>query len=129
MAAANNELAQHEVERARANIEELGLEFVYNESYPPSTPDFTPIIRAMNATDAEVMYFASYPADAAGMVRAFNEVGFPESVKLAGGGLVGLQYATLMESMGPMLDGLVHYDFFVQEPPLQVPGHLAFPPA
>src|SRR3546814_13156901 len=126
MAAANNELAQHEVERARANIEELGLEFVYNESYPPSTPDFTPIIRAMNATDAEVMYFASYPADAAGMVRAFNEVGFPESVKLAGGGLVGMQYATLMESMGPMLNGIVNYDYFVPASTLPFEGIEAF---
>src|SRR3546814_15879813 len=72
------------------------------------------------------MYFASYPADAAGMVRAFNEVGSPESVKLAGGALVGMQSATLMESMGPMLNGILNYDYFVPASTLQFEGTEAF---
>jgi branched-chain amino acid transport system substrate-binding protein len=41
------------------------------------------------------VFSASYPPDAVGMVRAANEVGL--KAKLFGGGLFGLQYATIKQ--------------------------------
>ena len=41
---------------ARTNAEAAGLEIVYDKSYPPSTTDFTPIIRAIQATNPDVVY-------------------------------------------------------------------------
>src|SRR3546814_11055370 len=56
------------------------------------------------------------------MIRAINEVGLNESTKLIGGGMVGLQYASLLENLGPTLNGIVNYDFFVPAPTLEFKG-------
>jgi branched-chain amino acid transport system substrate-binding protein len=117
---ADAEFAQNAVDGARANAQEAGLKIVYDESYPPNTADFTPIIRAIQATNPDVVFVGSYPPDSAGMVRAANELDL--QTKLFGGGMVGLQYASLETSLGPMLNGIVNYDFWVPEPTLDFPG-------
>jgi branched-chain amino acid transport system substrate-binding protein len=117
---ADAEFAQNAVAGARANAEAAGLEIVYDESYPPNTADFTPIIRAIQATNPDVVFVGSYPPDSAGMVRAASELNL--QTKLFGGGMVGLQYATLQTSLGPLLNGIVNYDFWVPEPTLDFPG-------
>ena len=40
---------------------------------------------------------ASYPPDSAGILRAVNEIGVGDNVKIFGGGMVGLQFAAVME--------------------------------
>jgi branched-chain amino acid transport system substrate-binding protein len=105
---------------ARKNVQDAGLEVVYDESYPPSTTDFTPVVRAIQATNPDVVFVASYPPDSAGIVRAANELDL--QTKLFGGGMVGPQYASLQTSLGPMLNGIVNYDFWVPEPTLNFPG-------
>lgn len=109
---------------ARINAEEAGMEVVYDRSYPPNTVDFTPVIRAIAAAEPDIVYVASYPPDSAGIVRTVNEIGL--DVAMLGGGMVGLQYASLMEALGPQLNGFVNYDFWVPEPTLQFPGIEAF---
>ena len=110
---------------ARINAEAAGLEIVYDRSYPSNTVDFTPVIQAIQATEPDIVYVASYPPDSAGIVRTVSEIGI-EGVALFGGGMVGLQYAGLMEALGPQLNGIVNYDFWVPEPTLQFPGIEAF---
>jgi branched-chain amino acid transport system substrate-binding protein len=109
---------------ARVNAERAGLEIVYDRTYPPATVDFTPVIRAIQAAEPDIVYVASYPPDSAGIVRAVNEVGLDAA--LFGGGMVGLQYASLEEALGPQLNGIVNYDFWVPEPTLQFPGIESF---
>lgn len=109
---------------ARANAEAAGLEIVYDETYPPTTVDFSPVIRKIQSTGADVVYVASYPPDSAGIVRSVTELGL--DAKLFGGGMVGVQFASLMEALGPQLNGIVNYDFWVPEPTLQFPGIEAF---
>lgn len=122
VAAADAEFAQNAAQGAKLNAKDFGLEIVYDQSYPPATADFTPIVRAINAANPDVVFVGAYPPDGAGMVRAVNEVGLNEKTKMFGGGLVGMQYATLMENLGPMLTGIVNYDFFVPAPTLQFEG-------
>lgn len=98
---ADAEFARNALKGARANAESAGLEIVYDKTYPPNTADYTPIVRAIQATNADLVYIASYPPDSAGMVRAINEVGL--KAKMLGGGMVGLQFAALMAKLGPML--------------------------
>jgi branched-chain amino acid transport system substrate-binding protein len=117
---ADAEFSQNALEGARTNAQAAGLEIVYDESYPPNTVDFTPIIRAIQATNPDAVFVASYPPDTAGMVRAASELDL--QTKLFGGGMVGLQYASLQTSLGPMLNGIVNYDFWVPEPTLDFPG-------
>jgi branched-chain amino acid transport system substrate-binding protein len=51
-----------------------------------------------------------------------GEIGVGKSVKLFGGGMVGLQYGTLMESLGSMLNGVVNYTFWAPEKTMEFPG-------
>jgi branched-chain amino acid transport system substrate-binding protein len=66
------------------------------------------------------VFSASYPPDAVGMVRTVNEIGL--KAKLFGGGLVGLQYASIKQQLGPQLNGIVNYDFWEPAKTLQFPG-------
>ena len=72
---------------ARINAEAAGLEIVYDRSYPSNTVDFTPVIQAIQATEPDIVYVASYPPDSAGIVRTVSEIGI-EGVALFGGGMV-----------------------------------------
>ena len=54
------------------------------------------------------------------MVRAANEIGL--KAKMFGGGLVGLQYASIKQQLGEQLNGIVNYDFWEPAKTLQFPG-------
>jgi branched-chain amino acid transport system substrate-binding protein len=120
LAAADAEFAQNAVTGARKLAQEAGFQIVYDKSYPPPTTDFTPIMRAIQATNPDVVFVASYPPDSVGMVKAANELGL--KTKLFGGGMVGLQFASIQKNLGPMLNGIVNYDFWVPAPTLNFPG-------
>ncbi len=117
---ADAEFARNMLLGARANAATAGLEIVYDRTYPMSVVDFTPIIRSIRATEPDIVYIASYPPDSAGIVRAIGEIGF--ETQMLGGGMVGIQYASLMAALGPRLNGIVNYDFWVPEPTLQFTG-------
>ena len=120
IAGADAEFAQNAVKGARANAKQDGLNIVYDKSFPPSTADFTPILRAIQATNPDIIYFGSYPANSVGIVKAANELGL--KAKLVGGGMVGLQFAAIMKNLGPGLNNLVNYDFWVPAKTLKFPG-------
>src|SRR3970282_448534 len=118
--AADAEFALNAAAGARENAKKFGLNIVYDKTYPPATTDFTPIVRAIQATTPDTVYVGSYPPDSTGMVKAANEVGL--KTKLFGGGMVGLQFAAIQKNLGPMLNGIVNYDFWVPEPTPNFPG-------
>ena len=122
--AGDAEFPRNAADGARKNAKTAGLQVVYDKTYPPTTADFTPIVRAIDATKAEVVISFSYPPDAVGMVRAVNEIGL--GAKMFGGGLVGLQYATIKQQLGAQLNGIVNYDFWEPAKTLQFPGVLEF---
>jgi branched-chain amino acid transport system substrate-binding protein len=111
---ADAEYPQNALVGARELIKRFGFKTVYDKTYPPSTTDYTPIVRAIKATNPDIVFVASYPPDSVGMLRAAHEVGL--SPKLFGGGMVGLMFTSIMTSMGPMLNGVVNYDFWAPEP-------------
>ena len=117
---ADAEYPQHALAGARELIKKSGLKTVYNKTYPPSTVDYTPIVRAIKATNPDIVFVASYPPDSVGMLRAAHEVGLQP--KIFGGGMVGLQFTTARPSRGPLLNGLVDHDFWAPEPTMMFPG-------
>jgi branched-chain amino acid transport system substrate-binding protein len=112
------------LEGARSHAKKNGLKIVYDKTYPPKTVDYSPIVRAIQATSPDLVFVASYPPDSAGMVRAANEVGL--KTRMFGGGLVGPQFAALKTQLGPLLNGVVNYEFFVPELSKQFPFIEAF---
>jgi len=118
--AADAEFARNAADGAKANAEKHKLRVVYERNYPPPTADFAPIVRAIQASNPDILAICSYPPDSVGMVRAINEIGFRP--KLVGGAMVGLQNTTIKTALGPQLNGFVNYDFWLPVPKMMFPG-------
>ena len=119
---ADSEFSQNAIEGARANAKAAELKIVYDQVYPPATADFSPIVRAIRATNPDIVVICSYPLDSVGMVRAVNEAGFKP--KMIGGGMVGLQATAIKTQLGPLLNGFVNYDFWLPVKAMEFPGVL-----
>ncbi len=118
--AADQEFAQNLANGAKELAQKAGLKTVYEQNYPPTTVDFSSMVRAIRAARPDLVFVASYPNDSVAIVRAVNEIGVGESVKVFGGGMVGLQFTPIMESLGSLLNGIVNYNTYV--PGMDFPG-------
>ena len=107
---------------AREVAERLGLKVVYDQKYPFNTIDFSSIIRAIRSARPEAVYVASFPNESAAIIRAVDEIGVGPGVQLFGGGMVGLQYAPLLESLGAAVNGVVDFQTYVPESTMDFPG-------
>jgi branched-chain amino acid transport system substrate-binding protein len=111
MCGADAEFPRNAMDGARNVIKRLGMKLVYDKTYPPTTSDYTPVVRAIAATNPDIFLACSYPADTVGLIRASHEVGFKP--KIYGGGMVGLQATSIKTQLGPLLNGIVVYDFWL----------------
>ncbi|HEY4142514.1 MAG TPA: amino acid ABC transporter substrate-binding protein [Pseudolabrys sp.] len=122
--AADAEFSKNASDGARENAKKHGLKIVYDKSYPPSTTDFAPIVRAIQATNADLVVICSYPLDSVGMVLAANEAKL--NPKMIGGAMVGLQSTVFKTKLGPALNGYMNYDFWLPAKSLMFDGTDAF---
>jgi branched-chain amino acid transport system substrate-binding protein len=118
--AADQEFSRNASDGARQNAKTFGLKVVYDKTYPPSTTDYTPIVRAIQATNPDIVVVCSYPPDSVGIVRAVNEIGFKP--RMIGGGMVGPQNSAMKAQLGAQLNGFVNYDFWLPVPNMNFPG-------
>ena len=121
---ADAEFPRNAIEGVHELAKEAGLKIVYDKTYPPTTPDFTPIVRAIQATNPDLVFVASYPPDTVGMIRAAHEVGLKP--KMFGGGMVGLQSTAIKTQLGPLMNGIVDYDFWLPVGAYATPEALDF---
>jgi branched-chain amino acid transport system substrate-binding protein len=121
---ADAEFSNNAMEGARQNAKAAGVTIVYDHSYPPSTTDFSPIVRAVAAANPDLVVLCSYPLDSAGMVRAINEIGF--APKMIGGGMVGPTSTAMQTQLGPLLNGFLDFDFWLPAKTMQFPGAMDF---
>jgi branched-chain amino acid transport system substrate-binding protein len=124
LAVGDGEATRNTADGARVNLKKSGLQVVYDRTYPLNTTDFSPIIRAMQATNADIMYVSSYPADSVGLIRSVHEQGL--ITKIFGGNLTGPQSTSIKTSLGPMLNGIITFDWWLPAPTLQFPGVMDF---
>jgi branched-chain amino acid transport system substrate-binding protein len=120
--AADAEFAQNIANGVRGELKAHGIQALYDQNYPPNTVDFSSMLRAIRAKKPDAVFVASYPAESSAIIRGLNELGVGESVKLFGGGMVGLQYASIMESLGSQLNGVVNYNSWAPEKTMDFPG-------
>jgi branched-chain amino acid transport system substrate-binding protein len=124
LVAADAEFSRNACEGARENAKKHGFKIVYDKTYPPATTDFTPIVRAIQATNPDIVNICSYPLDSVGMVKAVNELGFKP--KMIGGAMVGLQATVFKNQLGPLLNGFVNYETWVPSKAMTHEGTEAF---
>lgn len=120
MVAADAEFARTAADGAKENAKNLGFKVIFDRSYPPATTDFGPIMRAVQAAEADIVFVAAYPPDTVGIVRSAHEVGL--APKMFGGTMIGLLATPLKVQLGPLTNNLVIMESFVQAPTFNFPG-------
>jgi branched-chain amino acid transport system substrate-binding protein len=124
LAVGDGEATRNGADGARANAKKAGIELVYDKTYPLTTTDFSPVVRAIQATNPDIVYLSSYPADSVGFIRSVHEVGL--NTKIFGGSPTGPQSTSIKTSLGPMLNGIITFDWWLPAPALQFPGVMDF---
>ncbi len=120
IAAEDAEFSHNAADGARSNAKKYGLKAVYDKTYPPNTTDFSPIIRAIQASNPDLVVICSYPLSSVGMLLSANELGLKP--KMMGGGMVGLQATALKDKLKSHLNGIVNYETWVPSPKLMAPA-------
>jgi len=105
------EFSKNACEGARDNAKKYGFKIVYDKSYPPTTTDFSPIVRALQSANADVVVVCSYPNDSVGMINSIKELNYKP--KILGGAMVGLQATVFKQKLGPALNGIINYETWV----------------
>ena len=122
--AADAEFAQSAAQGAREEIKKHGFKVVYDKSYPPSTTDFAPVVRAVQAANPDIVYIGAYPPDNVGIIRAANEVGL--SPKMMGGAMIGMLVTPIKVQLGPTANGLITGENFAAASAPKIAGSADF---
>ncbi len=118
---ADAEFGKNATDGARENAKAAGLTIVYDQRYPPAITDLSPIVRAIKASNPDIVFVGAYPPDSVGFVRAANEAGLMP--KMMGGTMIGLLATPLKIQMGPLMNGYMNNaEVFVPIPTFNFPG-------
>jgi branched-chain amino acid transport system substrate-binding protein len=120
IAAEDADFSHNAAEGARNNVKKYGFNTVYDKTYPPNSTDFSPIIRAIQATNPDLVVFCSYPLSSVGLTLSANELGLKP--KMMGGAMVGLQATVFKNKLKSKLNGIVNYETWVPSPKLMAPA-------
>jgi branched-chain amino acid transport system substrate-binding protein len=118
--AADTEFSKTSADGAKENAAAQGFKIVYNQTYPPSTTDYAPVVRAVQAANPDVVFVAAYPPDTVGIVRAAAEIGLKP--KMFGGTMIGLLITPIKMQLGPLIDGMVIMQSYVPARTFNFPG-------
>ena len=105
------EFSNNACDGARENAKKFNVKIVYDRKYPPATTDYTPIIRAVQAANPDIVIVCSYPLGSVGIVQAVRELNYKP--KIIGGAMVGLQATVFKQKLGPKLNGIINYETWV----------------
>jgi len=118
------EFSQNACEGARENAKTFGVKIVYDKSFPFNAPDLSPVVRALQATNADLVVVCSYPLSSVNMVQAVKEANYKP--KMIGGAMVGLQATVFKNKLGPKLNGFVNYETWVPTEKMMAPAAAFF---
>jgi branched-chain amino acid transport system substrate-binding protein len=105
---------------AKENCSKNGMRVVFEETYPLSTKDFSPFIQKVQQTGADILFMCSYVSDSVGLIRAINKEDL--QAKLVGGAMIGPQNGSVKLELGPLLNGIVNYEYWLPVEKLMYPG-------
>lgn len=108
---ADAEFSRNPILGARDNARKYGFQVVQEAVYPLSTQDFGPLLDQVAASQADVLLLCSYLQDTVGLVRSIYN--HPYRPKMVGGAMIGPQNTSVRQELGPLLNGLVNYEYWV----------------
>ena len=124
LAAEDAEFSRNACEGARENAKKYNMKIVYDKTYPPNTTDYTPIVRALQAANADSVIVCSYPLSSVGIVLSMNELNYKP--KMCCAGMVGLQGIAIKTRLGPKLNGIINYETWVPSEKMMKPAEEFF---
>ena len=124
LTAEDAEFSRNACDGARTNAKTFGVKVVYDKTFPPGTTDFSPIVRALQASNADLVVVCSYPLSSVGIAQAVYEANYKP--KLIGGAMVGLQATVFKGRLGPKLNGIVNYETWVPSEKMMAPAAAFF---
>jgi branched-chain amino acid transport system substrate-binding protein len=122
--AADAEFQRKAADSARENGKAAGLDIVYDRAYPPTSVDFSPIVRSVQAAQPDLVYVASYPSDTVGFLRAVQELGL--KTNMLGGAFAGLAAAAVKMQLGAAANGIVNVELWQPVKTMEFPGVVDF---
>src|SRR4029077_9802786 len=82
--------------------------------------DLAPFIRGLESVNPDILFLCSYLNDSAALLRALNEVRLEP--KIVGGAMIGPQNGSIKAQLGPLLNGIVNYEYWLPVPKMMFPG-------
>jgi branched-chain amino acid transport system substrate-binding protein len=105
---------------AKAHADKHGFKVVSDARYPLSATDLAPFISGLKPLNPDILFLCSYLNDSAALLRAINAAGLEP--KLVGGAMIGPQNGSIKAQLGPLLNGLVNYEYWLPVPKMMYPG-------
>src|SRR5436189_993573 len=124
MPAAAAAVAGSGADGAGCDIKRHRVMIVADQRYPPRTTDFSVVMRAVRAANADVVWIGAYPPDNVGIIRAADETGL--SPKIFGGAMIGMLVTPLKVQLGPLANGLLIGENFAAAQAPSIPGAAEF---
>jgi branched-chain amino acid transport system substrate-binding protein len=117
--AADAPFSQSPVQGAKENLAQQGMRVISEGKYPLSTTDFKPYMEDLKRINPDVLFLCSYINDSIGLIEAINAIEL--SPKVVGGAMIGPQNGVVKVELGPLLNGLVNYEYWLPVPGLTNP--------
>jgi len=112
--------ARNPILGAKANAAKHGFEVVFEAAYPLTTGDFQSYLDAVARSGCDLLFLCSYLEDSVGLIRALDKHSFRP--KMVGASMIGPQNTEVRTKLGPLLNGIVNYEYWVPAPALAFKG-------
>jgi branched-chain amino acid transport system substrate-binding protein len=112
--------ARNPILGAKANAAKHGFEVVYEATYPLATRDFAPLLDAVANSGCDLLFLCSYLQDTIDLVEAIERHSFRPM--MVGASMIGPQNAEVKSKLGPLLNGIVNYEYWAPAPSMAFDG-------
>ena len=118
--AADADFSKNPIAGARANAAEHGIEVISQAKYSLATEDYAAVVKAQTESSPDILFLCSYINDSVGLLRAVAETDIKPM--LVGGAMIGPQSSTVQQQLGPLLNGVVNYEYWLPTPAMAFAG-------
>ena len=93
---------------------------VSEAKYSLATEDYADVVKAQTESSPDILFLCSYINDSVGLLRAVGETEIEPM--LVGGAMIGPQSSTVQQQLGPLLNGVVNYEYWLPTSAMAFPG-------
>jgi branched-chain amino acid transport system substrate-binding protein len=118
--AADADFTKNPIAGARANAERNELDVVSETKYSLATQDFSAVLKGTGSNHPDILFLCSYLNDSVGLIRAIAESAL--NPLMVGGAMIGPQSTAVQSQLGPLINGIVNYEYWLPTQTMNFPG-------